>query len=150
MTTVFVDADACPVTRDAISVARAHGAGVVLVGNETQNLSRYEGRSGVETMRVASGRDVADFRIVERLSAGDVVVTEDIGLAAMALGGGAKAVSPRGRVFSPATIDMELAVRHAEQVERRRGKRVRGGPTPFDDEDRERFGEVLARLLREK
>ena len=146
MTTVFVDADACPVTREAIQIARAHGATVMLVADTTQNLSKYV-RPGVEAVQVTTGRDSADFAIVERLSPGDVVVTQDIGVAAMALGRGAKAVSPRGRIFWLATIDVELEVRHAEQRHRRTGGRT-GGPRPFTDEDREHFAESLERLLR--
>jgi uncharacterized protein YaiI (UPF0178 family) len=148
MTTLFVDADACPVTREAISIARHHHATVVLVANETQNLERLAGRSGVEAIQVSGGRDAADFAIVERLSPGDVVVTQDIGLAAMALGRGAAALSPRGRVFYLATIDAELAVRHAEARLRRAGGRHRG-PSAFTDEDREHFTDSLERLLRE-
>lgn len=148
MATLYVDADACPVTRDAISAARSKRVLVVLVGNETQNLSRYTERSGVEGLQVGSGRDAADFAIVERLDPSDVVVTGDIGLAAMALGRGAAAISPRGRVFSRVTIDMEMEVRHAEQRHRRAGGRTRG-PAPFEDEDRERFRESLVRLLDE-
>ncbi|MCZ7664703.1 MAG: YaiI/YqxD family protein [Thermoleophilia bacterium] len=146
MITLYVDADACPVTRDAISVARAHRVPVVLVGNESQNLASYASRPGVQVIQVGTGRDAADFAIVERLSPGDVVVTGDTGLAAMALGRGSQAVSPRGRVFSMVTIDAELAVRHAEQRLRRAGGRTRG-PAPFEDEDRGHFRESLGRLL---
>ncbi|HEY3317940.1 MAG TPA: YaiI/YqxD family protein [Coriobacteriia bacterium] len=149
MTTLLIDADACPVTRDALGVAHSRGAAVVLVGNETQNLSRHLGRAGVEAVQVSKGRDAADFAIVERLQPGDVVVTQDTGLAAMVLGRGARALSPRGRVFSLATIDAELAVRHAEQRHRRAGGRTRG-PSAFEDEDRERFVESLTRLLGER
>ena len=148
MPTVYVDADACPVTRDALSIARSHRASVVLVGNESQNLGRYAERSGVETVQVGSGRDAADFAIVERLAPGDIVVTGDTGLAAMALGRRAKPVSPRGRVFSLLTIDMEMEVRHAEQRHRRAGGRTRG-PAPFQDEDREHFRRSLTSLLLE-
>lgn len=144
---LFVDADACPVTRDAVSVARSRRIPVVLVSNESQNLERHA-RSGVETVRVGTGPDAADFAIVARLSPGDVVVTADLGLAAMALGRGARAVSPRGRVFSPLTIDAELAVRHAEQQHRRGGGRTRG-PAPFEPADREHFREALNELLQE-
>jgi hypothetical protein len=146
---LFVDADACPVTRDAISVARAQGVSVVLVGNESQNLARQAERPGVESVQVGVGPDAADYAIVERLSRGDVVVTGDTGLAAMVLGRGAQAISPRGRVFSLLTIDAEMALRHAEQRHRRRGGRTRG-PSPFEPEDREHFREALARLLRER
>jgi uncharacterized protein YaiI (UPF0178 family) len=148
MTTLFIDADACPVTRDALSVARRARVPVVLVGNETQNLGRYTVRDGVEAVQVSSGRDAADFAIVERLEPEDVVVTGDIGLAAMVLGRGAAAISFRGRVFSRVTIDMEMEVRHAEQKHRRSGGRTRG-PAPFEDEDRERFRDSLERVLAE-
>ena len=75
-----------------------------------------------------------------------MVVTQDIGVAAMAIGRGAGAISPRGRIFYKATIDIELEVRHAEQRHRRAGGRT-GGPSPFRDEDREHFTEQLERLL---
>ena len=145
---IFVDADACPVTRDAVSIARSFGLSVMLVGNESQNLSRHAGRSGVETVQVGAGRDAADFAIVERLDRGDVVVTGDTGLAAMALGRGAIPIGFRGRVFTLWTIDAEMEVRHAEQRHRRAGGRTRG-PSAFTDEDREHFRETLQRVLRE-
>lgn len=143
---VFVDADACPVTREAIRVARSHRCEVVLVASTSHSLRRYAGRPGVEVVEVPSGRDAADFAIVERVRPGDVVVTQDIGLAAMALGRGAHALSVRGRLHSAATIDAELAVRHAQAKLRRAGGR-HGGPPAFSDEDRARFAEALERLL---
>lgn len=146
MTTVFIDADACPVTRDAISIARERGASVVVVGNGTQNLARYAARPGVDAVQVSAGADAADFAIVERLAPGDVVVTQDIGLAAMALGRDAHAIGVRGRVYTKATIDIEMEVRHAEARVRRAGGRTRG-PAPFEDEDRERFRAALERAL---
>lgn len=147
MTTLFIDADACPVTREAISLARVRGVPVVLVGNATQNLGKHTSRDGVEAVQVSAGADAADFAIVERLEEGDVVVTQDIGLAAMVLGRGAKALSPRGRVFRRETIDLELEVRHAEAKHRRGGGRT-SGPPPFEDEDRERFRDSLVRALK--
>jgi uncharacterized protein YaiI (UPF0178 family) len=97
-------------------------------------------------VQVASGRDSADFAMVPLLSPGDVVVTADIGLAAMALGRGTRVISPRGREYLMATIDAELAIRYAEQKFRRSGGRT-GGPSPFQPEDREHFRETLTRLL---
>jgi uncharacterized protein YaiI (UPF0178 family) len=145
--TIFIDADACPVTRDAIAVARSHSLPVVLVANESQNLSNYAGRPGVEILQVASGQDSADYAMVPRLSPGDIVVTADTGLAAMALSRKCCVLSPRGREYLAAIIDAELAVRHAEQRHRRAGGRTTG-PTPFLEEDREHFREVLTRLVR--
>jgi len=148
VTTLFIDADACPVTREAITAARALGIPVVLVANGTQNMDRYTKRSGVEAIQVSSGADAADFAVIERLHPGDVVVTQDIGLAAMVLGRGAAAVGPRGHVFHMATIDAEMHIRHEEKKLRRAGGR-HGGPRPFTDEDREHFSEVVERLLRQ-
>jgi len=148
MTTVFIDADACPVTREAISVARAHGAKVMLVADNNTNLEKYV-RPGVEATNVTTGRDSADFAIVGMLSPGDIVVTQDIGVAAMALGRGVGAVSPRGRIFYLATIDAEMELRHAEARHRRQGGRT-GGPKAFTEEDREHFVDSLERLLNER
>lgn len=149
MHTLFIDADACPVTREAISVGRSQQWTVVVVANTAQNLDRYASRKGVEAVQVSGGRDSADFAIVERLSPGDVVVTQDIGLAAMALGRGAAAVGPRGRVYHLATIDADLMIRHEEARLRRSGGRHRG-PAAFTEEDREHFAEKLAELLKQR
>jgi len=146
MTTLYVDADACPVIREAVRTGRRHRVPVVLVGNDTQNMARLAGERGVETVEVSSGRDAADFAIAPRAQAGDIVVTQDIGLAAMALGRGAAAISPRGRVFHAATIEGELEIRHAEAKHRRSGGRTRG-PSPFTDEDREHFVASLELLI---
>lgn len=94
------------------------------------------------------GADSADFAIVQELSPGDIVVTQDIGLAAMALGRDAKAIGVRGRVYSLATIDSDMEMRHVEKTVRRRGGRTRG-PAAFDDGDRERFSINLQRLIEE-
>lgn len=156
--TLFVDADACPVTREALECARRAGVPVVIAGNSTQNLERHvrpgyprsegDARRGfwVSALDVSVGADSADFAIVERLSPGDVVVTQDIGLASMALGRGARAIGVRGRVFLRETIDFELLVRHEERKVRRAGGRTRG-PAPFSEEDRRRFSANLAALL---
>lgn len=110
--TLFIDADACPVTREALDTARRAGWPVVIAGNSTQNLERRirrddprdpeHARRGfwVGVLDVSVGADSADFAIVARLSAGDVVVTQDIGLASMVLGRGAAAISVRGARIS--------------------------------------------------
>ena len=147
--TLFIDADACPVTRESIDCARRAGVAVIIAGNSTQNLERHirrddprdaeHARRGfwVTTLDVSVGADSADFAIVERLQAGDVVVTQDIGLASMVL----------GRVYDKATIDMQLFIRHEEKKVRRAGGRTRG-PAAFTSEDRARFKRKLTELLR--
>ena len=133
--------------------------GVVIAGNSTQNLERHirrddprdaeHARRGfwVTTLDVSVGADSADFAIIERLQAGDVVVTQDIGLASMVLGRDAAAIGVRGRVYDKATIDMQLFIRHEEKKVRRAGGRTRG-PAAFTSEDRARFKRNLTELLR--
>ncbi len=114
MRTLYLDADACPVTREALSCARRARVPVVIVGNTTQNLERH--------VRRDDPRDAAHAR-------------------------GTAAIGVRGRVYSGATIDMDLFIRHEEKKVRRAGGRTRG-PAAFTDEDRERFSHNLAGLLR--
>lgn len=156
--TLFIDADACPVIREALAEARHAGWHVVIAGNSTQNLARRirrddprcpeDARRGfwVETLEVGVGADSADFAIVSALEAGDVVVTQDIGLASMVLGRGGAAIGVRGHVYDRATIDMQLFIRHEEQKVRRAGGRTQG-PAAFTAEDRSRFTRNLRRLL---
>ena len=136
--TIYIDADACP-------------------GNATQNLARHirrgdprEPRDGfwVDTLPVGIGADAADFAIVQELEPGDIVVTQDIGLAAMALGRHARAIGVRGRVYTLATIDLDMHIRHEEKKVRRQGGRTKG-PAAFEDDDRERFAANLQRLVEE-
>ena len=162
--TLYIDADACPVTREALACARRARVPVVIAGNTTQNLERHirrddprdaehaRGRDAthdgfwVDVLDVSIGADSADFAIVERLQPDDVVVTQDVGLASMVLGRGAAAIGVRGRVYTRATIDMDLFIRHEEKKVRRAGGRTRG-PAAFTDDDRERFARNLADLL---
>ncbi len=156
--TLYIDADACPVTKEALAVARQAHLPVVIAGNTTQNLARHikpgDPRSSdaagggfwVDVLQCGVGADSADFAIVENLAPGDVVVTQDIGLASMVLGRGAHAIGVRGRVYDKATIDMQLFIRHEEKKVRRNGGRTKG-PAPFESEDRERFRRNLERLL---
>lgn len=154
---VLIDADACPVTREALEICRDKRVPVALYGNGTQNLERHVRpndprveRPGfwVGTITCQGGADSADFAIVEDLEPGDIVVTQDIGLAAMVLGRGARAIGVRGRVYDKATIDMQLFIRHEEKKARRNGERT-GGPNRFASEDRRRFREGLRRLIAE-
>ncbi|MCH3968135.1 MAG: DUF188 domain-containing protein [Atopobiaceae bacterium] len=156
--TIFIDADACPVTGEVMAIARKRGIPVVIAGNTTQNLAAHirtddprdeaHARHGfwADTLDVSVGADSADFAIVERLSPHDVVVTQDIGLAGMVLGRNASAIGVRGRVYDPVTIDFDLEIRHEEKKVRRQGGRTKG-PAPFTDRDRRHFREELEALL---
>lgn len=163
MPTLFIDADACPVTREAIDEARRADVPCVIAGDSGHNLLRHvrksdptEPREGfwVSTISVVPGKDSADFAIVCELEDGDVVVTQDFGLASMALGRGALAIGVRGHTYDQRTIDALMLVRHAEQAERRSTRKNKGKiqgdkHPPFSDEDRKRFSQNLRAMLEE-
>ena len=157
--TLYIDADACPVTREALDCARQAHAPCVIAGDTGHNLLKHvrandptEPCDGfwVRTLSVGQGQDSADFAIVCQLEPGDVVVTQDMGLASMALGRGAAAVGVRGETYDQRTIDALLLVRHAEKEARRNPRRrtsPKGGPRAFDNADRRRFVERLKEVL---
>lgn len=97
-------------------------------------------------VHVAAGIDVADNEIVRRLSAGDLVVTQDIPLAAEVVALGAEAVSPRGEPFDRETVRGRLAMRNLMTELRDSGVRT-GGPAPLRATDKQRFANVLDRWL---
>lgn len=155
--TIFIDADACPVIAETAEIARRHKLPLVIVGNTTQNLTRHIRRSDpreptegfwVDTLSVGVGADAADFAIVQEIKPNDIVVTQDIGLAAMVLGRDARAIGVRGRVYTQATIDMDMFVRHEEKKVRRQGGRTKG-PAVFTEENREHFSFCLNRLVQD-
>lgn len=105
---IYVDADACPVKDEVVRVAERHAIPVVFVANSWM---RLPDGALVERIVVSDGADAADDWIAERIGAGDIVVTQDIPLAARALSAGARALSPVGKSFTDANIGMALAMR---------------------------------------
>lgn len=145
MPRILVDADACPVKEEIYGVARRIGVRVLVVANSRL---RVPPTPAVELIVVASGQlDDADDRIVELSAPGDVVVTNDIPLAARCLEKGAQALRPDGRPFSPETIGDALASRELLAELREMGT-IQGGPAPFSKKDRSRFLHALDAALR--
>lgn len=146
MVSVFVDADACPVREEAISVAARHGAAVVMVANGGIRPSR---EAHVSLVVVSEGPDAADQYIAQRIGPGDVCVTADTPLAARCLEAGGRAVKPNGEEFTGANIGMALGLRDLAADLRASDpfRTQRAGPT-FSGADRARFRQTLDRLLR--
>ncbi|MCW0232453.1 MAG: YaiI/YqxD family protein [Ferrovibrio sp.] len=143
MTTIYVDADACPVKDEVYRVAERHGVDVVVVANSWLNVPR-----GLEWLRlqvVAEGLDKADDWIAETAGPGDVVITADVPLAARCVKTGALVLSPTGREFSAASIGADLATRNLMTDLRAANptERVGGGPRPFAQKDRSAFLQAL-------
>lgn len=136
---IYVDADACPVKEEVYKVARRVGADVIVVAN---SFIRTPAEARIKFMLVEAGPDAADDWIAERAGAGDVVVTNDIPLAARALDKSAEAISPTAKVFTRDMIGSALATRGLMEHLRSFGEAT-SGPKPFSQKDRSAFLSAL-------
>ena len=139
MTTLYVDADACPVKDEVYRVAQRYALAVFIVSN---SWIRVPNDSLTRLVVVDEGADAADDWIAARAVAGDIVITADIPLAHRALDAGAQALHPAGRAFTPANIGDALASRSIGEHLRSMGQQTRG-PRPFAAADRSRFLQAL-------
>ncbi len=146
MAVIYVDADACPVVALVEEAARRFGLPVTLLCDEHHLL-----RSETSEVRVvASGADAVDLALANLCRRGDVVVTQDYGVAAMALGRGARAIRQDGLVYTDENIDLLLMERHlAKKARRASGKHHLHGPARRTREDDLRFARAFERLLEE-
>jgi len=146
MTTLYIDADACPVKDAALRVAERHGLAVRVVSNGGIRPSPHP---LVETVIVAEGPDAADKWIAERAGPGDICVTGDIPLAARCLEAGAQAIRHNGEAFTAANIGHQLAMRDLmADLRAANPLAAGGGAKPFSRADRSRFLEALERMVR--
>lgn len=129
---IYVDADACPVKDIIVKLARKHKVKVVMVADTSHQID--DGYSKVIT--VEKSRDSADLKIANLVAENDLVVTQDYGVAAMALAKKAKAINQNGLIFTEYNIEALLAERHINQQIRKTGGRMHTAKkrTPTDDE----------------
>lgn len=137
MTTILVDADACPVREEVFRVAERLGLAIVLVTNGSRPV-RPPALPNARLVVVAEGADAADDWIVEAITRADICVTADIPLAARCLAKGARALSHKGIPFTENNIGGRLAGRALSQHLRESGVAT-GGPSPMTQADRSRF-----------
>lgn len=142
---VWVDADACPAVIKDILFRAAERARVqvTLVANQWL---RTPPSPYVRAIQVQGGFDVADDAIAERAGCGDLVVTQDIPLAARVLERGAEAVNPRGERFTRDNIAERLSMRNFMDELRGAGVQT-GGPAALHPRDRQAFANELDRWL---
>ena len=142
---IWVDADACPgpIREILFRAAERTGVPVTLVANQPLRTPRS---ALIRAVQVPGGFDVADDHIAGELSAGDLVITADIPLAAAAVEAGALALSPRGELFDAGNVRERLVMR--DLMDQLRGSGIdTGGPRAFSARDRQAFANQLDRLL---
>ena len=142
---IYVDADACPVVRIIESVARKYDVPCVLLCDTNHVL--YSDYS--EVIVVGAGADAVDFKLISLLSRGDICVSQDYGVAAMALGKGCYAIHQSGKWYTNENIDQMLMERHLAKKARRSTKKHHlKGPAKRTPEDDQRFEESFEKMLR--
>lgn len=139
---ILVDADACPVRHIITKVARQRGVPVLFVTDTSHELRD----DYAEVLLVGQGHDAVDYALINRAQAGDVVVTQDYGVAAMALAKKALALNQNGLRYTDDNIDQLLAERHQSARARRAGARFGGFKKRTKEQD-EAFEQALLGLL---
>ena len=141
---ILVDADACPVINIVERVAKQKNIRVILLCDTNHILhSDYS-----EVKVIGAGADAVDFALVNLCEKGDIVVTQDYGVAAMILGKGAYGIHQSAKWYTNDNIDRMLMERHINKKARRaKGKHHLKGPAKRTTEDDQRFEESFIRLL---
>ena len=139
---LLIDADGCPVVDIAVRLARQHNVECLILCDTAHEFSK----EGARTITVSKGADSVDFVLVNLVRKGDVVITQDYGLAAMCLARGAVPLNQNGMVYTNDNIDALLHQRHAAQKIRRGGGRLRGPPKRGTEENRA-FETALEKIL---
>jgi len=141
---IYVDADACPVVHIVEQVAENNNIQVMLLCDTNHVLhSDYS-----EVRVIGAGADAVDFALISLCKKSDIVVTQDYGVAAMALGKGAYAIHQSGKWYTDENIDQMLMERHMNKKARRAsGKNHMKGPKKRTEDDDIRFRQSFEKLV---
>ena len=141
---IYIDADACPVVGIAEDIATKYNISVTLLCDTNHVLtSDYS-----EVIVVGAGADAVDYKLISICHRGDIVVTQDYGVAAMALGKGAFAIHQSGKWYTNENIDQMLMERHLNKKARRASQKNHlKGPKKRTAEDDEHFRESFEKMI---
>lgn len=142
---IFVDADACPVIGIIERLAKKYDVPVTLLCDTNHVLvSDYS-----EVKVIGAGADAVDYALIGLCDRGDIVVSQDYGVAAMTLGKGAYAIHQSGKWYTNENIDQMLMERHlAKKARRATKKKHLKGPKKRNTQDDERFAESFEKMIR--
>ncbi|MEA5012748.1 MAG: DUF188 domain-containing protein [Angelakisella sp.] len=139
---ILIDADGCPVVNEAIATAKRLGIECLLLCDTSHHFER----EGAQTLIFSKGADSVDFALVNLVQPGDVVVTQDYGLAAMCLARGVRILNQDGMEYTADNIDTLLLARHTAKKIRNSGGRLKGPPKRTANQNKT-FQLVLEKLL---
>lgn len=139
---IFIDADGCPVVDIAVKTAKRYGLECTIICDTSHSIQR----DGAETIIVDKGADSADFRLVNLVSAGDIAITQDYGLAAMCLSKRAIVLNQDGKRYTEDNISGLLEFRAVSAKIRRSGGRTKGMSKRTAQQDKD-FEKALTELI---
>lgn len=139
---ILIDADGCPVVDITVAIAREHNLECLIL---CDTCHRFE-KTGAQTLTFSKGADSVDFALVNLLKPGDLVITQDYGLAAMCLSRKARALNQDGMEYTDDNIDALLLARHTARKIRNSGGRLKGSARRTGEQDRA-FAAALQRIL---
>lgn len=142
MSTVLIDADGCPVVDLTIRICRSRQIPVLILCDTAHQIQR----EGAQTLVFDKGADSVDFALVNRVHPGDIVVTQDYGLASMCLARQARVLNQNGLEYTSDNIDFLLVRRHENKKLLRRGKHPKG-PAKRTREQDNAFAQTLGKML---
>ena len=140
--TILIDADGCPVVDIAVKIAAEQKMECIIICDTSHIFEK----PGAKTITVSKGNDSVDFALVNMVKPGDIVVTQDYGLAAMCLARRAVPVSQNGMVYTGDNIDALLHERHTAKKIRMSGGRLKGHAKRLPSQDTA-FAKKLKELL---
>nr|WP_307990954.1 YaiI/YqxD family protein [uncultured Niameybacter sp.] len=138
---ILIDGDGCPVVDLTIKIGKEFSKEVIIFCDTTHMIEK----EGAQTVLIQKGMDAVDFVIANKVAKGDIVVTQDYGLATMILAKRAFALNQNGLIYTEDNIDELLFRRHVSKVVRKSGGRTKG-PKKRSIEDDERFERSLRKL----
>ncbi len=142
---ILIDADGCPVVDLAVNTAREKGVECHIFCDTSHVFEK----NGAKTHTVAKGADSADFALANFARAGDIVITQDYGLASMALSRKCFVISQDGMEYTEYNIDALLLARHTAKKIRKAGGRLRGVPKREKEQDTaflKKLYEIIGRI----
>ena len=142
---IFIDGDGSPVKDTTIEVALKYQLEVIIV-TSIDHYSLKEYPENVSFVYVDKGSDAADYKIVQLVKKGDLLITQDYGLASLVLPKGVSVLHQLGREYTIETIDGLLEQRYVSAKVRKSGGRTKG-PKPFTAENREQFKQQLMLMI---
>ena len=142
---VYIDADGCPVTKAAVEICKQLGQEVTLVFDTSHSFADEYAK----TIMVDKGSDSADMKIASLARKGDVIVTQDYGLAAMCLSKNCICISQDGMIYDNSNIDSLLFSRYMAKKIRNSGGKLKG-PHKRNNEQNKHFQDAFTKILNEK